>query len=142
MTTQVKDSGLQFHPRKGAVLMCDFTGNIVPEIIKKRPVVVITPRLPYRTGLATVVPLSTTKPEYNVNYVVKLNKYYGNDVNAPQQYAKCDLVCSVSFKRLDRIKVGYRKYMCPQMSEEDLKSVLEGVKYALGFVNNNQENNT
>lgn len=135
MNTQIKDSGLQFHPRKGAVLICDFKGNIVPEIIKKRPVVVIAPRLPYRSGLVTIVPLSTTPPEYDVSYVVKLNRYYGNDVSTPQQYAKCDLVCSVSLKRLDRIKVGYRKYMCPVMDEQDLQNVLDGVKNALGFMN-------
>lgn len=133
MTTQVKDSGLQYHPHKGSVLMCDFRGNIVPEIVKKRPVVVITPRLPYRNNLATVVPLSTTPPEHDVNYVVKLQGYYGNDPLKPQQYAKCDLLCSVSFARLDRIKTGYRKYIAPQMSDEDFDSVMDGVKKALGL---------
>lgn len=133
MAPQRKDCGLQFHPRKGSILICDFHGNEVPEIIKKRPVVVITPRLPYRNGLAMIVPLSTTPPEYDVNYVVKLNNYYGNDKSHPQQYAKCDLVCSVSLKRLDRIKIGYRKYMCPQMDPTDLENVLQGVKNAFGF---------
>lgn len=133
MTTQIKDSGLLYHPHKGSVVMCDFSGNIIPEIVKRRPVVVITPRLPYRSGLVTVVPLSTTPPEYNVDYVVKLSEYYGNDPFHPQQYAKCDLVCSVSLKRLDRIKVGYRKYISPQMSESDLNNVLLGVKKALGL---------
>lgn len=130
---QIKDSGLLYHPRKGSVVMCDFSGNIVPEIVKKRPVVVITPRLPHRERLATVVPLSTTPPEFLVDYVVKLSDYYGNDPQKPQQYAKCDLVCSVSFSRLDRIKIGYRKYISPQLSTKDLDAVLQGVKTALGL---------
>ncbi len=133
MSAQIKDTGIQFHPKKGAVLMCDFRGHEIPEIVKKRPVVVITPRLPYRNDLATVVPLSTTPPEHHVDYVVKLDGYYGNDPEKPQQYAKCDLVCSVSFKRLDRIKIGYRKYVTPELSIQDLNAVLQGVKRALNL---------
>jgi uncharacterized protein YifN (PemK superfamily) len=133
MVTQIKDSGIQFHPRKGTVLICDFKGHEVPEIVKKRPVVVITPRLPYRDNLATVVPLSTTPPEHDVPYVVKLKGYYGNDPLKPQQYAKCDLVCAVSFKRLDRVKVGFRKFISPELSNEDLDAVLNGVRSALGL---------
>lgn len=133
MSAQIKDTGIQFHPKKGSVLICDFRGHEIPEIIKKRPVVVITPKLPYRNGLAMVVPLSTTPPEYDVDYVVKLQGYYGNDINKPQQYAKCDLVCSVSFKRLDRVKIGYRRYIMPIVSDDDLRSILQGVKRALGF---------
>lgn len=130
---QIKDSGIQFHPRKGTVVMCDFRGHEIPEIVKKRPVVVITPRLPHRDGLATVVPLSTTPPEFDVDYVVKLDGYYGNDNLKPTQYAKCDLICAVSFKRLDRIKVGYRKYIAPILSDEDLEKVLNGVRRALNL---------
>lgn len=133
MPTQIKDAGIQFHPKKGTVLICDFRGHEVPEIVKKRPVVVVTPKLPYRSGLAIVVPLSTTPPEHEVNYVVKLQGYYGNDVNKPQQYAKCDLISSVSFKRLDRVKVGYRKYVTPEVSATDLENILRGIKCALGF---------
>lgn len=133
MTTQIKDSGIQFHPKKGTVLICDFRGNEVPEIVKKRPVVVVTPRLPYRDHLATVVPLSTTAPEHEVPYVVKLKGYYGNDPQKPQQYAKCDLICSVSFKRLDRVKVAFRKFISPELSSEDLEAVIHGVRAALGL---------
>lgn len=133
MTTQRKDSGIQFHPKKGTVLICDFRGNEVPEITKKRPVVVITPRLPHRENLATIIPLSTTPPLYDVPYVVKLTGYYGNDPQRPQQYAKCDLVCSVSFRRLDRIKVGYRKYIAPELIEEDFNAVIQGLKKALSL---------
>lgn len=130
---QIKDSGLQFHPKKGTVVICDFRGNIVPEIVKKRPVVVITNKLLYRSDLVTVVPLSTTPPEHNVNYVVKLKGHYGIDKDKPQQYAKCDLVCSVSQRRLDRIKIGYRKYTCPEVLKEDFDNIIQGVKNALGL---------
>ena len=131
MTSQVKDTGILFHPKKGSVLICNYKGNILPEITKKRPVVIITPKLPYREKLAMIVPLSTTPPKYNVDYVVKLRGYYGNDPKRPQQYAKCDLISSVSFKRLDRVKIGYRKYITPTLSDDDLDNVVKGVRRAL-----------
>ncbi|WP_198669160.1 type II toxin-antitoxin system PemK/MazF family toxin [Elioraea thermophila] len=47
----------------GTILLCDDdTGFRPPEMVKRRPVVVVSPRLPHRDGLATVVPLSTTAP--------------------------------------------------------------------------------
>lgn len=58
-----KLEGLQFHPHPGTVLICDFTtGFQKPEMIKKRPVVVLSPRPRRKTQLCTVIPLSTTKP--------------------------------------------------------------------------------
>ena len=32
---------LAFQPRPGTVVMCDFSGYVVPEMVKVRPVVVI-----------------------------------------------------------------------------------------------------
>ena len=57
---------LNFHPEPGMVLICDFTtGFRVPEIVKRRPVVVISPRrrrasisLVYRGGIKYHCPLS------------------------------------------------------------------------------------
>jgi uncharacterized protein YifN (PemK superfamily) len=132
MPTQIKDSGLQFHPRKGDILICDFDGNIVPEIVKKRPVVVLRDKLPYRSALVFVVPLSSTAPEHDVPYSFQLSKNYLSLDETPQ-YAKCDLVCSVSLARLDRIKIGYRRYVSPRMDPADFLRVVAGVKSALGF---------
>ncbi len=54
---------LTFSPRPGEIVICDFsTGFRPPEMVKVRPVVVISPRR--RTSqLVTVVPLSTTPPD-------------------------------------------------------------------------------
>ena len=54
---------ITFHPNPGTVLICDFNGLIIPEMVKTRPVVVISPRLRHRTGLCTIIPLSTTPPD-------------------------------------------------------------------------------
>jgi mRNA interferase MazF len=130
----VKDYGLQFHPKAGTVLICDFRGNIIPEIVKRRPVVVITPRLAHRDGLCTIVPLSSKPPRYPQPFHVQMSRDYLPSDNGPDEsWAKCDLVCSVSMKRLDRVKVGPRKFETPMISDTDLAAIRAGVLAALGF---------
>jgi mRNA interferase MazF len=130
----VKDYGLAFHPHAGTILFCDFKGAIEPEIGKRRPVLIVQPRLPYRDGLCTVVPLSTKPPIHPQPFHVLLSKDYLPQKGEPlESWAKCDLVCSVSLKRLDRIQVGQRQYIAPKVSAEDLLAVRQGVLAALGF---------
>ncbi len=51
---------LSTHPQVGSTLICNYgTGFVAPEMVKRRPVVVIS-RLRRRADLCTVVPLSTT----------------------------------------------------------------------------------
>jgi uncharacterized protein YifN (PemK superfamily) len=52
------------HPPLGTILICDFdAGFKVPEMVKRRPVVVISPKIESRFGLCTVVALSATEPD-------------------------------------------------------------------------------
>jgi uncharacterized protein YifN (PemK superfamily) len=53
---------LLYQPRPGEVVMCDFHGYVVPEMVKRRPVVVLA-RNRQNRQLVTVVPLSTTRPD-------------------------------------------------------------------------------
>ncbi|MFK5216451.1 type II toxin-antitoxin system PemK/MazF family toxin [Glaesserella parasuis] len=53
---------LKYQPKEKAVVMCDFSGFIAPEMVKTRPVVVIS-KHKKNSELVTIVPLSTTKPE-------------------------------------------------------------------------------
>jgi mRNA-degrading endonuclease toxin of MazEF toxin-antitoxin module len=41
-------------------------------MVKRRPAIVISPRLPHRDGLCTVVPVSSDRPDHEVDYVVRL----------------------------------------------------------------------
>lgn len=134
MSPQIKDAGLSFHPRAGTLLMCDFRGFIEPEISKRRPVIVVTPRLAYRDGLCMIVPTSTTAPKYPQAFHVRLSKnYHPNEPDDTPVWAKCDLITSVSMKRLDRFKVDQRKFDAPRVSDDDLKAVRQGIFAALGF---------
>ncbi len=126
--------GLQFHPRAGTLLICDFRGMVAPEITKKRPVIVVTPRLAHRDELAMIVPTSTTPPRYPQPFHVRLSQnYHPTEDSSIPVWAKCDLVCSVSFARLDRFKTGFRKFETPSISAADLDAVRAGIRAALGF---------
>ncbi|MEN9894785.1 MAG: hypothetical protein RIR97_637 [Pseudomonadota bacterium] len=125
---------ISFYPHAGTVLICDFNGYVAPEICKVRPVVVITPRLPHRNGLATIVPISLTAPTHDQPYVVRLSKnYHPLEDDALPCWAKCDLVANVRLERLSGFKVGRRKWETPRMIGEDLQSVRKGVLFGLGL---------
>jgi len=51
---------INFHPKRGTVPMCDYTtGFKAPEMVKRRQVVVVSPRYRRHTGFCIVVPLGT-----------------------------------------------------------------------------------
>lgn len=131
---QVKDGGLTIHPHAGTLLICDFHGSIDPEINKRRPVIVVAPRLAHREGLCMVVPTSTTAPNYPQPFHVRLSKnYHPGELETVPIWAKCDLISSVSMRRLDRFRVGHRNFVAPKISEADLDAVRRGIFAALGY---------
>jgi uncharacterized protein YifN (PemK superfamily) len=105
---------LNFHPAPGLILICDFTtGFQPPEMVKKRPVVVISPRR--RNGqLVTVVPLSSVEPIPSEPWHHKLVDGTYPLARSPM-WAKCDMVQTVGTFRLDRVMTkdinGKRAYM-------------------------------
>jgi uncharacterized protein YifN (PemK superfamily) len=127
----------------GTILRCDYSrgGFQPPEMVKARPVVVISPRLPHREGLCTVVPLSGSEPDYLVSYVVRLEldpplpQPFGNSI----VWAKCDMLATVGFGRLDlfhtdRDQYGRRRYLHPKLPDHDFERVRHGVLAALGML--------
>lgn len=57
------------HPQTGTVMLCDFNAGFrVPEMVKRRPCVVISPKIASRPGLCTVVALSTDRPNPVMSY--------------------------------------------------------------------------
>ena len=125
---------LKFFPRAGQVFVCDFTSFTEPEMTKKRPVIIISPRLPHRSGIVTVVPISTTAPRHSLPFVVRLSRNYRplEDPEIPT-WAKCDMVMNLSLQRLTAFKVGRRRYEYPTVTHEDLQAVREGVIHGLGM---------
>jgi mRNA interferase MazF len=136
--------GINFPVGPGTVVVCDYDlgGFKAPEMVKKRPAIVISPRLPHRDGLCTVVPIASDPGEREVDYVVRLE--FKPALPYPFVYdvawAKCDMLATVCFDRLnlfhtDRDQYGKRKYLRPRLSATDLQRVRKGVLYAIGLGN-------
>lgn len=123
---------LLYQPRPGQVVMCDFKGYVVPEMVKVRPVVVVARNRKNRK-LVTVVPLSTTAPDALEDHHHELS---ANPLPGKGQitcWAKCDMLATVSLDRLDRYKVGRGQYVTPDLPKPDFDAICRGVVNALGL---------
>ncbi len=132
---------LAFHPRPGMVLICDFnTGFKAPEMIKRRPVVVISPRHRRSNRLCTIVPLSTTAPNPVELFHHRMDpRSLPGKLARKETWAKCDMLATVSLERLDRVMVGKepggkRIYVADSVTPDDLEAIRRGVLIALGLV--------
>lgn len=120
------------HPRPGTVLICDFQGFREPEMVKARPVVIVSPHYIRRTGLYAVVPLSSTPPDPICPYHYKFAE--SRVPGMPDAiWAKCDMVVSVAESRLDRVKVSRGNYQHGNIAPEELAAIKACIKYALGL---------
>ncbi len=133
---------IKYPVKPGTVLLCDYSkgGFLEPEMVKRRPAIVVSPRLPHRDRLCTVVPLSGSEPERLVSYVARIDlpnplpEPFGQNV----WWAKCDMLATVSFDRLDlfrtaRDQTGKRKYLHPELPEDDFRAIQEAILAALGI---------
>lgn len=133
---------LMYYPPAGEILLCDFsTGFIAPEMVKLRPVVVVSPRLRRRNELVGVVPLSTTPPPQveSYHYQLTLAQPLPKPFDNPVMWAKCDMVATVARARLDRFKAGRsghggaRKYVVGNVSPTQLKAIRAAMLCGLGL---------
>lgn len=127
---------LNFHPNPGTIVICDYsTGFVPPEMVKARPVVVLSPRR--RTGqLVTVVPLSSTEPFPLEPWHVLLSPKAYPPARGPM-WVKADMIATVALTRLDRVKVtapsGLRSYHTFQVDSACLMTIRAAVKVGLGI---------
>jgi mRNA interferase MazF len=126
---------LTFHPDPGTIVICDFSeGFRPPEMVKVRPVVVISPRR-RSIQLVTVVPLSSSAPIPVQPWHIQLP----DGTYPPARgviWAKCDMLATVGFVRLDRVKTqlqGRRVYQTFQLGDAEFAAILAGVRAALGL---------
>src|ERR1700687_1091332 len=127
---------LQHQPKPRSVVYCDFSGFIEPEIIRKRPVVVLAVHK-RNSKLVTVVPLSTTPPIQieTHHYRLRQNPIPGERAEV---WAKCDMLAVVSIERLDLVRPargldGKRRYLTVQIGQDQFDEIRRGVVSALGL---------
>ncbi|MDE2597017.1 MAG: type II toxin-antitoxin system PemK/MazF family toxin [Sphingomonadales bacterium] len=132
---------LLYHPRPGEIVLCNYgTGFVPPEMVKVRPVVVVSPRLRRRGDLVAVIPLSTTAPNPPELYHCSLTlaQPLPHPFTAVDVWAKCDMVATVALSRLDRFRDGRnpqggRKFMTGMLTGEQLAQVRRSLLHGLGL---------
>jgi mRNA interferase MazF len=130
------------HPILGTVVMCDFNqGFCIPEMVKRRPVVVISPKIANRPGLCTIVCLSTDAPDPVMPYHCQID--LRPRLPAPRWesdgvWIKGDMVYSVAFHRLDLVRLGkdaqgVRKYLLDPLSDDNIRAIRKCVLRSVGL---------
>ncbi|MBC7704315.1 MAG: type II toxin-antitoxin system PemK/MazF family toxin [Rhodoferax sp.] len=119
---------LPYFPRRGEVLICDFdSGFRAPEMVKKRPAVVISIKESHNRRLCTVVPFSTTQPNAIRGWHHPLSHVKVPGLAAADfMWAKCDMLATVSFERLNKpyFKTrGGRRFMELVLDDEDMLAI-------------------
>lgn len=126
--------GLGFYPRAGQIFVCDFSGFKEPEMVKKRPVIIVSSRLPYRSEIVAIVPISLTEPKHDLPFCHRLSKnYHPEEPDDLPSWAKCDMLMNIGLKRLDAFKTGRRQYAYPELTPDDLNAVRRAVLCGLGL---------
>jgi mRNA interferase MazF len=122
--------GILYPPVRGSILLCDYTGGFVtPEMVKPRPVIVISPQIQKRGRLCTVVPLSTTEPDYIMPYhaLITIDPPMPPPFDENPSWLKGDMVNSVSYHRLNFIPKGMirgqRQYYMNVLTAEQMEVV-------------------
>jgi mRNA interferase MazF len=118
---------ITFHPTPGTLLECDYAGLNKPEMVKKRPVIIVSPRSRIN-GLVTVAPLSTTKPLHVLpwHYELTLEKALAPNWPELTVWIACDMLNTFHISRLDRFhaRIGNsRKYYDRRVSDEELTAI-------------------
>lgn len=131
---------IKFNPEQGLIVICDFKGFVPPEMVKRRPAVVISPRLRQRSGLCSIVPLSTTPPTPIMAFHHKLyiEPPLPEPYNAKFHWVKADMIYTVSFDRLSmpfegKDASGKRIYTQHVIDKSDLIKIQQCVLHGLGL---------
>ena len=132
---------LPYLPKPGEVLVCNFDdgGFMPPEMVKRRPVVVVSRKDSHDRKLCTVVPLSSTPPaERKIwHHPLPHVRVPGFD-DTEDRWAKCDMLSTVSFRRLTkpyRLTMGHgRQFIGVYLSDEDLACVRLCIRHYLSLM--------
>jgi uncharacterized protein YifN (PemK superfamily) len=128
---------IQFHPKVGEVLRCDYAGLRAAEMSKRRWAVVVSPRQSQNQQVCIVVPLSITPPPQIQNYHCVLERDPYPEGSGQNVWAKCDMLMAVSFERLTGYFTGKtdgkRDYVKLFVTANDLKAIQKCMLHALGL---------
>lgn len=128
------------HPAPGTIVRVDLSdGFRPPEMVKRRPAIVLSPELPGRPKLCAIVPLSTTPPKQNCAHhcQITLDPALPDPYSSPVMWVKGDIVLTVAFHRLRLLFSGWdqgqRVYDVRVLDDATLERVKDCVRAGLGL---------
>lgn len=132
---------LKYAVKPKTILLCDYNlgGFKAPEMVKKRPAVVLVGRLPRRDYLHTVVPLSGSESNEGHHCRIELSEPLPEPFAQTVWWVKADMVSTVCFERLDLFRTdrdnnGNRKYLTSlRVDDENFDTIKQTVRIALGL---------
>ena len=129
---------ITFAPKRGAILMCDFDMAYVdPEMRKVRQALVISiksnnHRHALLPGTCTVIPFTTVQPSTigPDDVHVAQGTYWSL---SEECWLRCKMITTVSHSRLNLVVRNHRRHPSEFVSEEFMKRVEQGIRFALGL---------
>lgn len=91
------------HPEPGTIVRVDLSqGFRAPEMVKRRPAIVLSPPIPGRPQLCTITPLSTSRPTIVLRHHMEIafDPVLPSPYDSPRMWVKGDIVLTVAFHRL------------------------------------------
>jgi mRNA interferase MazF len=127
------------HPQPGTIVRVDLSeGFREPEMRKRRPAIVLSPPIPGRSLLCTIVPLSTTAPRLVLAHhmQIRLDPPLPPPYANPVMWVKGDIVLTVAFHRLRQLFSGWdggqRVYDVRVLDEATMERVRACVRAGIG----------
>jgi len=128
-------------PLPGTIVRVDLSqGFKPPEMVKRRPAIVLSPPINDRTRLCTIVPLSTKTPRAVHDHHMKLtfDPLLPYPYESPTMWVKGDIVLTVAFHRLRLLFSGWdggqRVYDVRVLEQATLTKVQNCVRAGLGLL--------
>lgn len=131
---------VKFHPEPGTIVRVDLSeGFRPPEMVKRRPCIVLSPPIRGRNQMCTIVPLSTTDPDpvHMHHLKIRLDPPLPPPYDSPEMWVKGDIVLTVAFHRLRLLFTnksnGKRDYDVRVLDAETFERVRHCVRHGLGL---------
>ena len=131
---------LRTHPQPGTILRVDLSeGFRAPEMVKRRPAIVLSHKIPGRYLLCTIVPLSTAAPNPILPHhmQITLDPPLPDPYSNPTMWVKGDIVLTVGFHRLRLLfrgnEAGQRIYDERVLDAATMTGVRACVRAGLGL---------
>lgn len=131
---------LAFHPQPGTILRVDLSeGFRPPEMGKRRPAIVLSPELPGRPLMCTIIPLSTSAPRKVLPHHMEftLDPPLPEPYVSPTMWVKGDIVLTVAFHRLNllfsRREGSQRMYDVRLLDPATFERVKQCVRAGIGL---------